>query len=73
MSAVAHRRHPITKKPAARKVVRICLKELRESRCWLRIITKAELPPGERLVGLLEEATQLCNIIGRSIATATGK
>jgi four helix bundle protein len=53
--------------------LRICLKELRESRCWLRIITKDELLPGERLVDLLDEATQLCNIIGRSIATATGK
>ena len=50
--------------------LRICLKELRESRCWLRMIIKAELLPQARIAPWVEEATQLCNIIGKSIATA---
>ena len=50
--------------------LRICLKELRESRCWLRLILKAELLPESRLLGLLDEANQLCNIVGQSVVTA---
>ena len=52
--------------------LRICLKELRETRLWLRFIVKAELLPCERLADLIDEATQLCDIIGKSIATASG-
>ena len=52
--------------------LRICLKELRESRCWLRMIIKADLLPEARLSGLLDECNQLCNIIGKSIVTARG-
>ncbi len=48
----------------------ICLKELRESRCWIRLILKAELLPEQRMTDLLDESNQLCNIIGKSIATA---
>jgi four helix bundle protein len=51
----------------------IALKELRESRCWIRIMIKAELLPEQRLAELLDEATQLCNIIGQSVVTAKGK
>jgi len=51
--------------------LRICLKELRESRGWLRLIIKADLLPEHRLTDLLDESTQLCNIIGQSVATAT--
>jgi four helix bundle protein len=51
----------------------IVLKELRESRCWIRLISRAELLPEARMAGLLDEATQLCNIIGQSVATAKGK
>jgi four helix bundle protein len=48
----------------------ICLKELRESRCWIRLILKAELLPESRLSSLLDEGNQLCNIIAKSIVTA---
>src|SRR4026208_2585175 len=48
----------------------ICLKELRESRCWVRLIIKTELLPEHRMGDLLEECTQLCNIIAQSIVTA---
>ena len=51
----------------------IALKELRESRFWLRFIIKAQLLPSERMEDLLDECTQLGKIIGKSIATSKGK
>jgi four helix bundle protein len=48
----------------------IVLKESRESRSWLRFIVKAGLLSAQRLADLTDEATQLCNIIGKSIPTA---
>lgn len=54
--------------------LRIVLKELRESRCWLRLIEISELLPGDsELSWLLDESTQLCNIVGQSVATASQK
>jgi hypothetical protein len=44
------------------------------SRCWLRIIQKSNLLPGdEEIDWLLDESTQLCNIVGQSVATASQK
>jgi four helix bundle protein len=51
----------------------ICLKELRESQCWILLIMKAELLPGNRLTALAEECTQLTNIIAKSIVTAKAR
>ena len=48
----------------------ICLKELRESRCWIRLIIKTEMLPEHRIGDLLDECNQLCNIIGQSVVTA---
>ncbi|HEY3104324.1 MAG TPA: four helix bundle protein [Pyrinomonadaceae bacterium] len=48
----------------------ICLKELRESRTWIRLIIKTEMLPEHRMGELLDECNQLCNIIGQSIVTA---
>ncbi len=48
----------------------ICLKELRESRSWIRLIIKTEMLPEHRMGDLLDECNQLCNIIGQSIVTA---
>ena len=48
----------------------ISLKELRESRSWVPLIIKAELLSERRMAGLLDEAEQLCNIVGRSVVTA---
>ena len=48
----------------------ICLKELRESRCWLQLILKAELLSETQLSTLVDESTQLCKIIAKSIVTA---
>jgi four helix bundle protein len=47
----------------------ICLKELRETRCWLQLSTKAELLPQERLADLNDECVQLINIVAKSIVT----
>ncbi len=35
----------------------IALKELRESRCWIRLIIKAELLPAHQMAELLDEST----------------
>jgi four helix bundle protein len=48
----------------------ICLKELRESQCWLELIVRAELMPKSRLNPLLDESDQLIAIVVKSIATA---
>ena len=48
----------------------IVLKELRESRVWLRLSTKSKLILEKKLSSLTDECTQLMNIIGKSIVTA---
>ena len=48
----------------------ITLKELRETRIWLRLIVQAELLPLPRLAELIDECEQLNNILGRSLITA---
>ena len=48
----------------------ICLKELRECRCWIKLIIKTDLLPEHKVGELLDECEQLCNIMGRSIVTA---
>jgi four helix bundle protein len=48
----------------------ICLKELRETRMWIRLIIKSELLPTKRINFLLDECEQLNNIIGKSLITA---
>ncbi len=51
----------------------ICLKELRESRFWLRLSVRANLLPGAKMNDLIDECHQLCKIIGQSVATAKSK
>jgi four helix bundle protein len=48
----------------------IALKELRETRIWLRLVVKTELLPLPRLTELIDECEQLNNIVGRSLITA---
>jgi four helix bundle protein len=50
--------------------MRVCLKEVRESRAWLRLAARRNLLPANRLDDLIDEADQLARIIGQSIATA---
>lgn len=48
----------------------ICLKELRESCCWLQLIIRCKLLSKSRMDPLLNECSQLCSIIAKSIVTA---
>jgi methylmalonyl-CoA/ethylmalonyl-CoA epimerase len=50
----------------------IALKELRETRGWLRFIVKAELVASAKLTEIIDEAEQLCRILGKSVVTAKG-
>src|SRR5262245_63229501 len=43
----------------------ICLKELRETRGWLRLTLRAALLPAKRLNSLLDECNQLISIIAK--------
>ena len=51
----------------------VSLKELRESRFWIRLIIKAELLSEANMANLLDECSQLCNILGQSVVTAKEK
>ena len=51
----------------------ICLKELRESQCWIELIIHAELLPEARLAQLLDECDQWISIIVKSIVTAKAR
>ena len=45
----------------------IGLKELRESRCWLQLILRSKLLSERQLATLIDESTQLCKILAKSI------
>jgi len=53
--------------------LQIALKEMRESRYWLCLISKAELVTTDKIGNLVDEATQLRAILGKTVATARGK
>jgi four helix bundle protein len=48
----------------------IVLKELKESRFWLRLISRTEMLGPNRTEPVLEECQQLCAIVAKSILTA---
>jgi four helix bundle protein len=48
----------------------IALKELRETRYWLRLTIRCGLIPDGKLAEILDESDQLCRILGQSLATA---
>lgn len=50
--------------------LKICLKELRETRMWLRLIVKADLLPDAKMSQLIDESNQLCDIIATASGTA---
>jgi len=51
----------------------ISLKELRETRYWLNIIIRTALVSPGRMKNLLQEADELCRILGKSILTVKQK
>ena len=50
--------------------LRIALKELRETRCWIRLIMRSELLTEARMSELASESDELCRILGQSLVTA---
>ena len=48
----------------------ICVKELRETRTWLRMIVRAKLLPESRMAEILDECDQLRKILTSSLITA---
>jgi four helix bundle protein len=48
----------------------VVLKELNETRIWLRIIERSKLLTAESLAGILEECRELCQIFTASIRTS---
>lgn len=51
----------------------VVLKELKESRFWLRLIHRTQLLSAEEIQPVLDECEELCAIIGKSISTARKK
>jgi len=48
----------------------ICVKELRETRAWLKLIVEMSLCPDEQLGPVMEECDELLAILASSIRTA---
>jgi four helix bundle protein len=48
----------------------VSLKEMRESRGWIRFIGKSALLPEKDVALLFDESDQLCRILGKSVNTA---
>jgi len=51
----------------------IVLKELKESRFWLRTIQRSKILGAQQVETLLQECEELCAIIGKSIVTSKEK
>jgi four helix bundle protein len=47
----------------------IALKELKETRFWLRVIHRAHILSSDRVESLIQECEELCAIIAKSIIT----
>jgi four helix bundle protein len=50
--------------------LRICLKELKETRRWLRLLQRSELVPISKITSILEETEELIRIFAASVRTA---
>jgi four helix bundle protein len=50
--------------------LRICLKELRETRLWPRLILRSRLLTEKRLTPLIQECDELNRILAQSVTTA---
>jgi four helix bundle protein len=53
--------------------ISVALKEMRETKGWLKFTIKTRLLPQSRIASLLDESMQLGNILGRSIVTTKAK
>jgi four helix bundle protein len=50
--------------------LKVCLKELKESRRWVRLLSRARLVPAQKMAAILNETEQLIKIFFTSIRTA---
>lgn len=53
--------------------LKIGLKELNETRIWLRIIVESDMLPAYLMTDLQTECDELCRILATSIKTAAGR
>jgi len=53
--------------------LKISLKELNETRVWLKIVYKTEMQPEHKLRNILTESDELCRIINASIKTTLAR
>ncbi len=53
--------------------LKICLKELNESRVWLKIIARSEIESASKLQNITKECDELCRIINASIRTTINR
>ncbi|HMD99967.1 MAG TPA: four helix bundle protein [Terriglobia bacterium] len=53
--------------------LQIALKEAREAKYWLRVVSKAEKLPQRRLELLVDESDQLVAMLSKAVAKAKGK
>ena len=51
----------------------IVLKELKETRFWLKVIQRSEIVSPHRAESMIQECEELCAIIARSILTAKSR
>jgi four helix bundle protein len=50
--------------------LKVGLKELNESRVWLKVTIKSKMMPREDLSGIYQECDELCRIVNASIKTS---
>ncbi|MBK8902319.1 MAG: four helix bundle protein [Anaerolineaceae bacterium] len=50
--------------------LKVALKELNESRVWLKVTIKSKMMPNEDLSGIYQECDELCRIVNASIKTS---
>jgi four helix bundle protein len=50
--------------------LKLCLKELNETRVWLKMITQSEMLSNDQMQSVVQECDELCRIINASIKTA---
>ena len=53
--------------------LKVALKEMKETRGWLRFTIIAELMPAKKITNVLDECDQLAKILAQSVLTAGGK
>ncbi len=51
----------------------VVLKELKETRFWLKVIFRASILAPQRVEPLIKECSELCAVIAKSIVTARAK